>query len=157
MNTMPTDQAANRLMVEVHYYTPYNFCLMDGDASWGKMFYYWGAGHHSTLEPARNATWGEETEVIKWFDKMKSMFIDKNIPVLMGEYGAYRRGGGPRNIPQDLATHNDAVDYWITYVTKQALARCIKPFWWDIGGLIDRSNNKVADQRSLDALIAGTK
>ncbi|HEY3372617.1 MAG TPA: glycoside hydrolase family 5 protein, partial [Prolixibacteraceae bacterium] len=41
MNTLPVDQIEGRLMVEVHYYTPWNFCGMNGDASWGKMFYYW--------------------------------------------------------------------------------------------------------------------
>ena len=29
MNTMPTDQIADRLMVEVHYYTPYQFLWFD--------------------------------------------------------------------------------------------------------------------------------
>ena len=42
MKTLPTDQIADRLMVEVHYYTPYQFCLMSADANWGKMAYYWG-------------------------------------------------------------------------------------------------------------------
>jgi hypothetical protein len=33
------------MMVEVHYYSPSQFCLlMDGDAVWGKMFHYWGTG-----------------------------------------------------------------------------------------------------------------
>ncbi|HEY1200604.1 MAG TPA: cellulase family glycosylhydrolase, partial [Niastella sp.] len=48
MNVLPTDPVKDRMMVEVHYYSPSQFCLlMDGDASWGKMFYYWGTGHHS--------------------------------------------------------------------------------------------------------------
>jgi endoglucanase len=156
VSAFPTDPAPNRLMYEEHNYTPFQFTLMDGDASWGKMFYYWGAGHHSTIEPERNPTWGEESEQIKWFDKMKSMFIDKNIPVLMGEYGAYRRGGSG-NIPKDLTTHNDAVDYWLTYVTKQATIRGIKAFFWDTGGALDRQNNTVKDQRTIDAIIAGSK
>jgi hypothetical protein len=43
------------MMVGVHYYSSSQFCLlMDGDADWGKMFYYWG--HHSTIEPERNTT-----------------------------------------------------------------------------------------------------
>ena len=129
---------------------------MDGDATWGKMFYYWGAGHHSTIEPDRNPNWGEESEHIKYFDKIKSMFIEKGIPVLMGEYGAYRHNGS-RNVPKDMDTHNVSIDYWITFVTKQAIAHGIKPFWWDVGGILDRSNNTVIDQRSLDALIAGTR
>jgi endoglucanase len=59
MNTMPTDQIANRLMVEVHYYTPFQFCALKEDANWGgtpaPMFYYWGNGYHSTTETSRNA------------------------------------------------------------------------------------------------------
>jgi beta-galactosidase len=31
-NTLPTDQIADRLIVEVHFYTPYQFCLMPEDA-----------------------------------------------------------------------------------------------------------------------------
>ena len=156
MNTLPTDAATNRMMVEIHNYTPFQFTALDGDASWGKMFYYWGAGHHSTIEPDRNATWGEESDQNTGFDYMKSKFVDKGIPVLMGEYGAYRRGGSA-HIPKDLATHNDAVDYWITYVTKQAISHGIKTFYWDTGGILDRRNNTVLDKRSLDALIAGGK
>lgn len=156
MNTLPTDAVKDRMMVEIHYYTPFQFCLLEGDASWGKMFYYWGAGHHSTIEPDRNSTWGEEGDVNTAFGKMKTKFVDKQIPVIMGEYGAYRRGGS-NNVPKDLATHNDAVDYWLTYVTKQAIANGIKPFFWDTGGALDRRNNTVLDKRTIDALVAGGK
>lgn len=155
MKTLPTDNVKDRMMAEVHFYGPSQFCLlMDGDASWGKMFYYWGAGHHSTIEPDRNATWGEESDVINTFSKAKTQFTDKQIPVILGEYGTYRRGNS-RYVPKDLATHNDAVDYWLTYVTKQAIANGMKPFYWDTGGALDRRNNTVLDQRSMDALRAG--
>lgn len=156
MNTLPTDARKDRMMVEVHFYTPFQFCMMDGDASWGKMFYYWGAGHHSTIEPGRNATWGEEADVNNYFGMMKTKFADKGIPVILGEYGAYRRNG-PGNLPADVAAHNDAVDHWITFVTKQAIAYGFKPFWWDTGGALDRQNYTVKDQRTIDALNAGGK
>ena len=156
MNTLPKDPVANRLMVEVHNYTPAQFCFLNEDASWGKMFYYWGNGHHSTIEPDRNATWGEENDHIADFNKMKVKFVDKGIPVLMGEYGAYRRDGSA-HVPKDLATHEASVDYWITFVTKEALAHGIKPFWWDTGGALDRRNNTVKDQRTIDAIMAGVK
>jgi endoglucanase len=152
MHTLPEDQVANRMMVEVHNYTPFQFCLLEEDVDWGKMFYYWGAGHHSTIETDRNATNGNEDEQLEGFQKMKERFINKGIPMIMGEYGAYRR-----NAPMDLATHNDAVDYWITFVTKQAKANGIVPFWWDTGGALDRTNLTVKDQRTIDALIAGGK
>jgi len=154
MTTLPQDQAAARMMVEVHYYSPFQFCLMDGDASWGKMFYYWGAGHHSTIEPDRNATFGEESDVNTTFNKMKTKFANKGIPVLLGEYGAYRRDN-TAHVPLDLATHNDAVDYWITYITKQAKANGMLPFFWDTGGALDRRNYTVKDQRTITALNKG--
>jgi len=154
VDAFPTDPTPGKLMFEEHNYTPFQFCALSEDASWGKMFYYWGAGHHSTIEPDRNPNWGEESEQTKWFDKMKSMFIDKGIPVIMGEYGAYRRNGSSHE-PLDLATHNDAVDYWITFVTKQAKTIGAVPFWWDTGGALDRANNTVKDQRTIDAIIAG--
>ena len=152
MNTLPADEATGRMMVEVHYYTPSQFCLlMNGDASWGKMFYYWGEGYHSTIEPDRNATWGEEDAVNNYFGKMKTKFADKGIPVILGEYGAYRRNNN-NYVPLDLETHNDAVDHWITYVTNRALTNGMIPFWWDTGGALDRANYFVKDQRTIDAL-----
>lgn len=152
VKAFPTDPTPGRMMYEEHNYTPSQFTFLSSDVSWGKMFYYWGNGHHSTIEPDRNATWGEESDQIAYFQKIKTKFVDKGIPVIMGEYGAYRR-----TTPKDLATHNDAVDYWITFVTKQALAYGLKPFFWDTGGALDRRNNTVRDQRTIDAIIAGGK
>lgn len=150
MNTFPVDPMAGRMMYEEHNYTPSQFCFLSEDASWGKMFYYWGAGHHSTIEPDRNATWGEESVQLDYFQRMKAKFVDKGIPFIMGEYGAYRR-----TTPKDLATHNDAVDYWITYVTHQAIMHGLKPFWWDTGGALDRRADTVIDARTINAIHAG--
>lgn len=156
MSTLPNDPVANRLMVEVHNYTPSQFCFLGEDVSWGKMVYYWGKGNHSTIEPDRNPTYGEEDAIIADYNKVKQKFVDKGIPVIMGEYGAYRRNGSA-HVPKELALHEASVDYWITFNTKEALARGIKPFWWDTGGALDRANNTVKDQRTIDALIAGSK
>jgi endoglucanase len=154
MSALPKDPTANRLMVEAHNYTPSQFCFLGEDVSWGKMVYYWGAGNHSTIEPDRNPTYGEENAHISDYNKVKAAFVDKGIPVIMGEYGAYRRNGSA-NVPKELALHEASVDYWITFTTKEALARGIKPFWWDTGGALDRRNNTVKDQRTIDALMAG--
>ena len=155
LDKFPTDPTPNRIMYEDHNYNPFQFCALGDDASWGKMFYYWGAGHHSTIEPDRNPNWNcEEDAQTAYFQMIKSKFIAKGIPVLMGEYGAYRRDG-TAHIPKDLPTHEASVDYWITYTTKTAIANGLKPFFWDTGGILDRSNNTVKDQRSLDAIIAG--
>lgn len=159
MNTLPVDPVPNRMMVEVHSYTPSTFTLvLDGDVSWGKMVYYWGAGNHSTIEPDRNASYGEEDAIISEFQKMKQKFVDKGIPVVLGEYASWRRTASlGKPVPKDLDMHNKSVDYWATYVTKQAKAHGLLPFWWEVGFTLDRANNVVKDQRLLDAIIAGSK
>jgi endoglucanase len=161
MNTLPTDQIAGRLMTEIHYYTPWNFCGMEADESWGKMFYYWGNGYHSTADPTRNATYGEEADVIKYFQMMKTKFVDKGIPVVLGEYGAIRRS----SLTGDALTlHLASRAYYLKYVTQQASAYGLLPFYWDNGAngnntfaLFDRQTNAVYDQQALDALVQGAQ
>jgi aryl-phospho-beta-D-glucosidase BglC (GH1 family) len=158
MTTLPKDNIPNKLMVEVHDYTPATFTLLtEGDVSWGNMVYYWGAGNHSTIEPDRNATGVEEGAIDAEFQKVKEKFIDKGIPVILGEYAAWRRNAinNANYLPADLEMHNKSVDYWTTYVTKQAKANGIVPFYWEIGFMLDRSNNAVKDQRMYDAIVAG--
>jgi hypothetical protein len=83
---------------------------------------------------------------------MKTKFVDKGIPVVMGEYGPMVRN----TLTGDALTlHLASRAYYLKYVTKQAIANGILPFVWDTGGLIDRSNYTVKDQQSLDALIQG--
>lgn len=159
MTTMPTDKVADRMMAEVHFY-PYQFTLMDKDADWGKMFYYWGAGNHSTTDTERNATWGEEDFIDTVFLSMKTQFVDKGIPVVLGEFGAIRR-----DLTGDaLALHLKSRADFLKYVVKQSKANGMIPFYWDAGNLgvntmslFDRSNNTVYDQQALDALLDGLK
>jgi len=155
MNTLPVDKVANRLMVEVHYYSPYQFCLMNEDASWGKMFYYWGNSYHSATDPSRNANWGEESYVDDEFKKMKTQFVDKGIPVVLGEYDAMRR----TNLTGDsLTLHLASRAYYLKYVTKQAIANGMLPFYWDAGtGVINRQSNSVLDPQALDSLVKGAQ
>ncbi len=155
MNTMPTDNVPNRLMAEIHYYTPWNFCGMEKDESWGKMAYYWGKDYHSTTDTAHNSTWGEESTVDSFFDLMKKKFVDKGIPVIVGEYGAIRRDYLTGSA---LTLHLASRAFYLKYVTKKAIASGLMPFYWDAGGstgVFNRNTNTVADQQSLNALIQG--
>jgi len=161
MLTLPTDKVASRMMVEVHYYTPWNFCGMEKDETWGKMFYYWGANYHSTTDTAHNATYGEESDLDKLFKSMKTQFVDKGIPVVLGEFGAIRRSNLTGN---DLTLHLDSRAFFLKYVVKQAKANGILPFYWDAGNLgvntmslFDRSKNTVYDSQALTALQDGLK
>ncbi|PWB23343.1 cellulase family glycosylhydrolase [Flavobacterium sp. HTF] len=161
MNTLPTDKVADRMMAEVHYYTPYQFCLMDKDADWGKMFYYWGANYHSTTDVSRNSTWGEETDLDNFFHSMKTKFVDKGVPVILGEFGAIRRSD---LTGADLTLHLESRAYFLKYVVQKATANGLVPFYWDAGNLgvntmslFDRSNNTVYDAQALKALNDGLK
>lgn len=150
---MPADTVSNKLMVEIHYYSPWNFTGMTKDESWGNQFFYWGKGFHSTTDTAHNPTWGEEDTIDQQFKLMKTRFVDKGIPVVMGEFGT----GVRKNLTgADLQLHLDSRAYYFNYITKQALANGLLPFYWDIGELLDRSNNKVLDQQAFDALMNGT-
>ena len=153
MNTMPTDQIANRLMVEVHYYTPWQWCGLTQDESWGSMFYYWGNGYHSTTDASRNATWGEESEVERGLGLMKSKFIDKGIPVIIGEYAAVKRSLSP---PSDQALHEASRLYFYKYLVNSARSKGIIPICWDINmQMYNRSTSAVLDQPVIDAIMQG--
>ncbi|WP_221887873.1 glycoside hydrolase family 5 protein [Chitinophaga polysaccharea] len=159
MNTLPSDPTSGRMMVEVHYYGPWQFCGLTNDESWGAMFYYWGQGYHSTTDPSRNATWGEEAYLAAEFQKMKTKFVNAGIPVVLGEYGAIRRLTLTGN---NLNLHLASRAYWIKYATQQAKANGLLPFYWDEGslgnngfGIINRQNNSVGDWQAMNALLQG--
>ena len=159
MTTMPHDPVPNRMMLEVHSYTPSTFTILtDGDVSWGKMVYYWGTGNHSTIEPDRNATYGEESSLVTEYGKLKK-FVDNGIPVVLGEYAAWRRNAinNSNYLPKDLAMHNKSVNDWTTFSTKTMRANGLMPFFWEIGFMLDRKNNVVKDQPMYDAIKAGYK
>ncbi|WP_139265241.1 cellulase family glycosylhydrolase [Bacteroides ihuae] len=158
-SVFPTDPTPDRLAFEWHNYSPTSFTILDDDppAGWDFVRFYWGEGNHSTIEPERNCTYGEEAELLKDFKQIKTQFIDKGIPVLMGEYSAQRWEATSKFVPKELDKHNASVDAWITYLTKQCLAIGAKPFYWETGGVFDRVNDVVLDQRSLDAIIVGSK
>jgi endoglucanase len=160
MRTLPTDTLPNRMMAELHFYTPYQFTLMSEDADWGKQFYYWGNGFHSTTDTERNATWGEEGDVDRLFGLVKQQFVDKGVPVVLGEFTAQRRTGQLSGAALDL--HLASRAYYHRYVTEKALENGILPFYWDAGGLghlssgiFDRNAKSVFDQQTLDALLDG--
>ncbi len=155
MNTLPVDKIADRIIAEIHYYTPYQFCLMDKDADWGKMFYYWGKGNHSTTDTNRNATWGEESDVEKNFGNMKAKFVDKGVPVIIGEFSAGKRKLRP---PSDQVLHNASVEYYYRYVVKSAISKGLIPICWDVPmGLFDRRTGALRDRGVMKAIKQGAK
>ncbi len=158
MTTLPTDHIDGRLMAEVHFY-PYQFTLMEEDEYWGKVFYYWGQDNHSTTDTDRNPTWGEEDYVDAQFDKMKTQFVDRGIPVILGEFGAMKRLTLPREkLERHLLSHRT----YYEYVVSAAKSRGIIPVAWDTGTkenlnmtIFDRYTGETFDLGLLNAIRAG--
>ncbi len=157
-----TDNTANRMMVEVHYYDPWQFCGLESDANWGKYFALWGADFHqyATGElTGRAATFGEEDYVKTQFAKMKTNFVDKGYPVILGEFSPTRR----MSLTGDALTHHlDSRAYYAKYVTEQAKNYGIIPFYWDNGGtgdkgcgIFNRSTTVAEDTKALNGLVQG--
>lgn len=150
MNSLPTDPTPGRLMVEVHYYTPFQFTLMDGDASWGNMFYFWGSGYHSTTLPSRNSTWGDEASMNSTFQKMTTKFTSKGIPVIIGEFGAFPRDhltGADRDLNYASTT------YFNKKVVETAHNHGMYPFFWNTPGyLFDWTTGAVTNRVVIDSV-----
>lgn len=114
---IPTDTVSNRLMMEVHYYDPYNFTLNTSSniTQWGK----------NATNPNATETWANEAYTDAQFQKMKVNFVDKGIGVILGEYGVVSR--------TNVADHETYRNYWNEYITKSAYTHGMVPVYWDNG------------------------
>jgi endoglucanase len=134
---LPKDTITDRLMMEVHYYDPYDFAL-NGDSK----IWQWGA---IAKDPAATQTWADEPWVEKQFSAMQKRFVDRGVPVLVGEYGAYPKQQFPGMKPY--------VDYWIRHVTGSMRKHGLVPMWWDTGALIDRSTGAQKEPDVIRAIV----
>lgn len=149
--TMPTDAAGttNRLITELHFYDPYDFTLdaASDNYLWGAQF----AGNEHTSD------WGQEEWVDDTFALVKEKFVDNGIPVILGEYGATYRA----SLPNGLADHVIARNYYLKYVTKAAKDHGIVPVYWDSGhtgnngsGLFNRANGEQVHADAIAAIVS---
>lgn len=134
---MPTDPTPSRLILAVHFYDPYLFTMMAKVHTWGQ------------ASPGRD-DWGQEDFVVKQFDRLKTTYVDKGIPVFLGEYGAVNQEG-----------YEDYRRYWMEYVTKVAVDRGVLPVYWDNGAqgsgenafaMFDRNTGEVLQPELLKAM-----
>ena len=157
-DVMPTDNVPNALMLEVHFYAPYNFTMMTTDESWGKQAYYWGEGNHVDGSD-HNVTWGEEAYVQSQLRQMKTKYTSKGIPVVMGEFGTLWR-----TMPQGESQekHDASVYAWYQTVCRYAVHNGVVPMVWDTNAckrpsmdILNRKTLKVFNQQALDGIIDG--
>ena len=119
---MPDDKAG-RCILSVHYYTPWDFCTCD-----------------------RKHTWGTNSEVRQMetlIGKMKKNFVDKGIPVIIGEYAASG---------SDLSS----CIFLIEKLNKLCSDYGIATFIWDSGSQVNRKTYKWRTPQYLEALKRAT-
>ena len=153
VTSMPTDPA-HHVMLECHDYSPYQFTLMGSDQSWGAMFYFWGAAYHVTGTLAsRNATWGEESYIDGELDKCKA-FVNRGIPVLVGEWRAEPKGTESDLTGQYITQNYNSCTYWDYYYHNAANSRGVYVTCWDTPGQIfNWTTGAVVDQTQINALL----
>lgn len=84
---------------------------------------------------------------------MKTKFVDKGIPVIIGEFAACRRKLNP---PSGQALHNASIEYYHRYVVKSAITKGMIPFYWDVNmGLFNRSTGAILDFGITHAIMQG--
>lgn len=118
---MPSDPAG-RCAVSVHYYTPVSFAILEEDADWAKCRSTWG-------------TKEDFDELEYYMNMMKTNYVDKGIPVIIGEYGC-------------PTTNKDAdsVRLFLKSVCESAYEKQMCPVLWSTpGGHYDRTTCKMAD------------
>lgn len=149
-NKLPYDNVANRLFVEVHFYDPYQFCFNTGSGA----NYYWG----STYAAIGVTNWGQEDWVRSEFGIMKTNFVNKGYPVILGEYGAIQRLS---LTGITLTNHLKSRAYYLNYVTKTAKSNGMVPCYWDNGvndngfALFTRSTGAAFDRQAVNAIMEG--
>lgn len=130
---MPKDNV-DRYAVSVHYYTPSTFCILEEDASWGKAKTDWGSS-------------SDIAELQKYMDMLKKNFVDKGIPVIIGEYGVATKNKQPETIRLFLSS-----------VAKEAYDRDMCPVLWDITNVFyDRQKCDFIDSVLLEQIMAAKK
>ena len=125
------DPADHRLAIEVHYYAPWQFWGMEKDESWGKVFYYWGNGNHVSGS-SHNATHSEESFMKEQLQQMKTQFVDKGMPVIIGEFGAnWRNLSGQKGESQEKHDASIRAHYRELHRLCKEMGGMV-PMTWDI-------------------------
>ena len=153
LNSLPTDPTPNRLMVEYHCYTPFQFTQLSSDASWGNMQYFWGPAYHYSGDPTRNAVAPEEGAIDSGFQQLTDQYVSLGIPVMVGEFQA----AGKSFLTGTEAAYNSAsAYYWNKYLVDSAHVHGLSPFYWSTpGSPFDWTTGAVNDPQAVSVLTGG--
>jgi endoglucanase len=151
---LPKDPVPDRLMLEFHWYTPPNFCILGDDASWGKEWRYWGANLKSLTDPLHNSDPNfEEAYMEQQMQWAKKSIVDKNIPVLIGEFGVEYHANDLVGHPADSILSLTSTAHFFGHLVRNARANGLSAFLW--AGVINRQTETIEDKQQLDSLRKG--
>ena len=143
----PIDKEEQRIMISVHYYSPWDFCGGENG-----VITQWG---NEADDPSKTSTTCDETYMKNQLNLMKTTFADKGYPVFIGEYGSIGK-----------TSYDSENEYYRAYFARKLcqLSRkngCI-PMYWDNGyngvhgfGLFDRTTCEVTQPVIIDAIMEG--
>jgi hypothetical protein len=155
LNSLPTDTVSNRLMVEYHNYSPFQFTQLQGDASWGAMQYYWGPAYHYSGDPSHDCGTPEEGAMDAGFQQLVDQYVSKGIPVMIGEFQAAGKSVLSTN-ETEAAWNSLSCYYWNKYLVDSAHAHGMSPFYWSTGGSpLDYGTGAVDDTNAVRVLTGG--
>lgn len=142
--TLPHDTTAQRLMMEVHDYDPFDFAQDEKSGVWR-----WGS-------ESNPGGWANEAYTDGQFEKVRKAFIARGIPVLLGEYSAILRS--------EFDPSGSQRKYWDSYLTRATHSRGIVPMYWDNGytsnhqsGLFDRGRAVPVYRDIIEALVQASR
>lgn len=135
---LPEDPTPARMIVEVHYYDPPHFCLDEDPKT---CTYFWGEPYiqYGTFDAEY-----QEGHVHNQFAKMKAKYVDKGIPLIIGEFGLIYRTHPDESLQSAC---QESEGYYLGYVAEQAKNYGLVPFLWDTQG------NQFFDRNTLQILI----
>lgn len=125
---LPKDTIPRRLLISVHYYTPYPFCGLTEDADWGKMMTTWGSPD-------------DLRQLDQLFDMMNEFCTRNDVPAFIGEFGVTTKNKEPA-----------ARVRWMSAVARAALSRKMVPVLWDTGTEVSRREPYAASSELLQTL-----
>jgi hypothetical protein len=156
LNSLPTDTVTNRLMVEYHNYTPFQFTQLQSDASWGAMQYFWGPAYHYSGDPSHDCGAPEEGATDSGFQQLVDQYVSKGIPVMIGEFQAAAKSVLSTNATE-AAWNRASCYYWNKYLVDSAHAHGMSPFYWSTGNSpFAYDTGAISDTQMVTVLTGGT-
>jgi hypothetical protein len=132
---IPADKVKDKIIVSIHSYSPYNFAL-----NRNMEFNKWDVNNLDDTKPITDP-----------IDLVYKTFVSKNIPVILGEFGAMNK--------DNAQARAQWAEFYVSYAKEKGMP-CL---WWDNGvvegedaerfGLLDRHTNRFVYPEIISSIM----